>query len=316
MSATQPVSDVLAGPGGTTPVSRPRRGRRIAWMPHVALTPSWIIAIVAYLGTMAATVELSFTRSKLLPVFEFVGWHQYVRLFRSDVWLISVGNLLLFGVLYVVGCLVIGSVLAILLDRRMRGEGLLRTIFLYPYALSFIVTGIVWRWILDPTLGIGRSFAAMGLPGLAINWLGSEQLAIYAVVVSGIWQSAGLVMALMLAGLRGVDGEIWKAARVDGIPVWRTYVSIIIPQTWPMVITSIVLLAMSVVKSYDLIVALTNGGPGVSTDVPAKFIIDYLFVRTNVALAMAASTVMLVVVVVVLMPWIYFQYMRKPGGGR
>ena len=306
----------IQGRGSDTTASRhkPRRRRATPWMAHLALLPSWLIAIVAYIGTMATTVELSFTRSKMLPVHDFVGWRQYERLFNSDVWLISCGNLAVFGILYVVGCLAIGTLLAILLDRRIKGEGLLRTIFLYPYALSFIVTGIVWRWLLDPTEGINGTLRSLGLSVLAFDWLGDQNLAIYTVVIAGVWQSAGLVMVLMLAGLRGVDDEIWKAARVDGIPVWRTYASIILPTTWPMVITSVVLLAMAVVKSYDLIIALTNGGPGVSTDLPAKFIVDYLFQRTNVGLATAAATVMMVVVIVVLMPWIYFQYLRKPQG--
>jgi len=280
------------------------------------LLPSWVIAVIVYVGTMVSTVELSFTRSKLLPIQKFVGLHQYERLFNDQIWLIAVRNLAIFGTLYVIGCLAFGSLLAVLLDRRLRGESLLRTIFLYPYALSFIVTGAVWRWILDPISGLAQTIRHLGWTSFSVDWLGSERLAIYAVVVAGIWQSSGLVMALVLAGLRGVDPDIWKATRIEGIPTWRVYVFIVAPLIWPMITTSIVLLAMSVVRSYDLIVALTNGGPGVSTDMPAKFIIDYLFTRTNVGLAMAAATMMLLAVTIVLMPWIYLRYLRGPAKGR
>lgn len=286
------------------------------WSAQLALTPAWLIVIFAYIGTILWTVQISFTSSKVFPVSNYVGFAQYNRLFASDRWMISVNNLLIFGALFIVGCLVIGFLLAVFLDQRIRAESMFRTIFLYPYALSFIVTGLVWQWTLNPTLGIQQTVRNWGFESFTFDWLTRGDRAIYVVALAGIWQSSGLVMAILLAGLRGVDGELWKAAKVDGIPTWRVYLHVVIPILAPMFVTATVLLATAVVKVYDLVVALTNGGPGISTEVPAKFVIEYLFQRQNLGLATAASTVMMITVLCVLAPWLYWQYFRQPRSAR
>lgn len=286
------------------------------WSAQLALTPAWLIVIFAYIGTILWTVQISFTSSKVFPVSNYVGFAQYNRLFASDRWVISVNNLLIFGALFIVGCLVIGFLLAVFLDQRIRAESMFRTIFLYPYALSFIVTGLVWQWTLNPTLGIQQTVRNWGFESFTFDWLTRGDRAIYVVALAGIWQSSGLVMAILLAGLRGVDGELWKAAKVDGIPTWRVYLHVVIPILAPMFVTATVLLATAVVKVYDLVVALTNGGPGISTEVPAKFVIEYLFQRQNLGLATAASTVMMITVLCVLAPWLYWQYFRQPRSAR
>lgn len=283
--------------------------------PVVALSPTILIVLFAYVGTMGWTIWMSFTGSRLLPVNTLVGTQQYERLFGDARWLVSLQNMALFGVLFIGFCLVLGFLLAVAIDQRVRGEDGLRTIFLYPHAMSFIVTGLVWQWMMNPTLGIQEAVQAMGWESFRFDWVVRRDMAIYAVVIAGVWQSAGLVMALMLAGLRGVDEDLWKAARVDGIPPWRVYTSIVLPLLKPMIITSVVLLSIAVVKVYDLVVALTNGGPGTSTAVPAKYVMDYLFERQNIGLAAAASTVLLVTVLCVLAPWIYAEYFRKERGG-
>lgn len=286
------------------------------WSAQLALTPAWLIVIFAYIGTILWTVQISFTSSKVFPVSNYVGFAQYNRLLASDRWVISVNNLLIFGALFIVGCLVIGFLLAVFLDQRIRAESMFRTIFLYPYALSFIVTGLVWQWTLNPTLGIQQTVRNWGFESFTFDWLTRGDRAIYVVALAGIWQSSGLVMAILLAGLRGVDGELWKAAKVDGIPTWRVYLHVVIPILAPMFVTATVLLATAVVKVYDLVVALTNGGPGISTEVPAKFVIEYLFQRQNLGLATAASTVMMITVLCVLAPWLYWQYFRQPRSAR
>jgi glucose/mannose transport system permease protein len=245
-----------------------------------------------------------------VPVANFVGTTQYARLMTTPRWLQSVENMVVFGVLFIVLCLVLGFLLAVALDQKIRFEGPLRTIYLYPYSLSFVVTGVVWQWMMNPTLGIQKTLNNMGWTSFRFDWVVDPNMAIYAVVIAAVWQSAGLVMAMMLAGLRGVDDDLWKAIRIDGIPTWRAYVSIILPIIRPVTITAVVLLGMGVVKSYDLVVALTNGGPGTATDVPAKFIMDYLFIRSNIGLSAAAATVMLVAITAAIAPWIYAVYIR------
>ena len=187
----------------------------------------------------------------------------------------------------------------------MRLEGVFRTIYLYSYAISFVACGVVWQWMFNPTLGIQRSLQSWGWESARFDWIASQDMAIYCVVIALLWHSAGLVMAILLAGLRGVDEELWKAARIEGVPRWRYYVSIVLPQLGATVSTAVVLLAISVVKVYDAVVAMTNGGPGDATDVPSKFIMDNLFERQNIGLASAASTTMLVTVLIIIAPLMY-----------
>lgn len=294
------------------PARRRQLSRRLPVM--VALLPAAFAVIVVYLGCMLWTVRLSFTSSRMLPILDFVGLEQYARLFGNARFLVSVQNVVIFGALFMLGCLVLGFLLAVFIDQRVRAEGTLRTIYLYPHALSFIVTGLVWQWFLNPTLGLEKLVQDAGWASFTFDWLVNREMVIYTLVIAGVWQSAGLIMAILLAGLRGVDEDLWKAARVDGIPTWRVYVSIVLPILRPMLITSTVLLAIAVVKVYDLVVAMTNGGPGTASEVPAKFVMDHLFERANVGLATACATVMLVTVIAVLAPWFYAQY--GPGARR
>nr|WP_254004831.1 sugar ABC transporter permease [Pleomorphomonas sp. NRK KF1] len=272
-----------------------------------------IVVIFAYLGTMAWSVRLSFSSSKLLPRYDFVGADQYLTLFDTPRWLTSLGNLAVIAFFFLLICFLLGTLLAIFIDQNVRAESLFRTVFLYPYAMSFVVAGLIWQWVLNPDLGIQHTMHGFGFTDFVLDWVVNSEMVLYAVILATVWHGAGLVMALILAGLRGVDTEIWRATRIDGIPAWRVYVSIVLPMLRPMIITSLVLLSISIVKMYDVVVAMTNGGPGTASEVPAKFIMDNLFERANIGLATAASTVMLVTVLLVMAPVIYSQYFRKSG---
>lgn len=268
-------------------------------------------ALVVFIGCSLWSVVYSFTKSKSLPRETFVGFDQYERLFGSSRWAASIENIAIYGVFALVFSLLVGFLLAVALDQKIRFENTFRTIFLYPFALSFIVTGLVWQWILNPDFGIQHVVRNLGFPGFEFNLLASREYAVYALVIAGLWQGTGFVMALMLAGLRGIDQDIWKAARVDGIPAWRTYLSIVIPMMRPVFITTLVIIASGIVKVYDLVVALTGGGPGVASEMPAKYVYDYMFGRANLGQALAASTVMLSTVLIILIPWAYLEFSQK-----
>jgi glucose/mannose transport system permease protein len=285
-----------------------RLGSRIS--AHLALGPALLIALVAYCGAMGWTIWISFTNSRMLPSSVFVGLRQYGNLAGNERWLTSVQNIFIFGVLFIAAALALGFLLAALIDQRVRGESLLRSIFLYPFSMSFIVTGLAWRWLLDPTFGMQKVGRDLGFASFSFDWLVRPERVIYTLVFAAVWHAAGLVMAIMLAGLRGIDPEIWKATRVDGIPSWRVYLFIIIPLMRGSFATALILLAVSVARLYDLSVAMTNGGPGIASEVPAKFVMDHLFDRGNVGLATAAATTMLITVVAVLAPLLYWQYHR------
>jgi glucose/mannose transport system permease protein len=282
----------------------------------IAFIPAALIALVVYVGCMIWTIRLSFTSSRLLPVLDWVGLTQYARLFANERFLVSIKNILTFGVFTIAGSLIFGFLLAVFIDQKIRGEAVFRTIFLYPYSMSFVVTGLAWQWFFNPTLGFQKLGRDLGFENFTFDWLVNQEMVIYTLVIASIWQSSGLVMCIMLAGLRGVDESLWKAARIDGVPAWRYYLSIVVPLLGPMIITSVVLLCISVIKLYDLVVAMTRGGPGFASDVPAKFVMDHLFERGNVGLATACATMMLVTVAAILAPWIYARYMRPAGGRR
>ena len=283
---------------------RPLRKRwsLAAW---IALIPMVVTVVFAYLGTMLWTARVSLSNSRTFPSNDFVGFTQYVRLFHNDRWLVSLQHIAVYGVCFIVACLVIGMLLAIFIDQRVMAEGVLRTVFLYPYAMSFVATGLVWQWILNPELGAQSLLHKMGFTYARFDWIVDQDFVIYTIVIATVWQASGLVMAVMLAGLRGIDDELWKAARIDGIPRWRVYVSIVIPMLGPSISTAFVLLFVAVVKLFDAVVAMTQGGPGTASEVPAKFIMDYLFGRANIGLASAASIVLLATVLAILAPFLY-----------
>ncbi|MCD2176767.1 carbohydrate ABC transporter permease [Rhizobium sp. C1] len=274
----------------------------------IAAIPMAFTALVVFLGGTIWTVVYSFTNSKLLPRLNFVGFDQYTRLWSTPRWLVSVENLAIYGVLSLIFSLVIGFILAVAMDQKIRFENTFRTIFLYPFALSFIVTGLVWQWLLNPDLGVQHIVRSLGYTSFTFDPLYNADIVIYGVLIAGLWQGTGLIMVLMLAGLRGIDEEIWRAARVDGIPTWKTYVFIIIPMMRPVFVTTLVLIGSGIIKVYDLIVAQTGGGPGGASEVPAKYVYDLMFYSQNLGQGFAASTMMLVSVIVIVVPWAYFEF--------
>lgn len=298
-SEARPVS---AGAGG-----RPFRNLSA----KIAMLPVMFKVIFITLGCTVWTIAYSFTNSRLLPRADWVGLQQYSRLWSSHKWQVSIGNLAVYGVLVMAFTLVVGFLLAALLDQKIRGESFFRTIFLYPFALSFIVTGLVWQWILNPDLGIQSIVRALGWESFVFDPLYDAGIVIYGLVAAGVWQGTGLIMCIMLAGLRGIDEDLWKAAKVDGIPKWKTYTHVVIPMMKPVFVTSVVLIGSSIVKMYDLVVAMTGGGPGGASEVPAKYVVDSMFVSQNLGQAFAASTMMLVMISIILIPWAYLHY-----GGR
>jgi glucose/mannose transport system permease protein len=267
-----------------------------------------LTALVVFLGGTVWTILYSFTSSKLLPRLNFVGLAQYYRLWSNDRWNVSVHHLLVYGVLSLIFSLLIGFLLAVAMDQKIRFENTFRTIFLYPFALSFIVTGLVWQWILNPDLGIQHVVRSLGFTNFSFDPLYNPDLVIYGLLIGGLWQGTGLIMCLMLAGLRGIDEEIWRASRIDGIPTWKTYVYIIIPMMRPVFITTLVLIGSGIIKVYDLVVAQTGGGPGSASEVPAKYVYDLMFYSQNLGQGFAASTMMLVTVIIIVIPWAYLEF--------
>ena len=274
----------------------------------IAAIPMILTALFVFVGGTIWTITYSFTKSGLLPKLKWVGFKQYDRLWGTKKWLVAIENLAIYGILMLLLVFIIGFVLAALIDQKVRFENTFRTIILYPYAMSFVVTGLIWQWMLNPEFGVQSIVRDLGWESFSFDPLYNSDIAIYGVLIAGLWQGSGLVMVLMLAGLRGIDQEIWKAEKIDGIPTWKTYLMVVIPMMRPVFITTLVLVTAGIVKVYDLIVAQTSGGPGISTEVPAKYVYDAMFSGQNLGQGFAASTMMLLTVAIVVIPWAILEF--------
>jgi glucose/mannose transport system permease protein len=281
------------------------------WIPKLVLSPSLALILIFVYGFILFSVYLSFTDSRILPSFGWVGFENYSKLFRLSHWDIAVNNLAVFASLYIAFCTVIGLTLAILLDQKIRGEGFLRPIFLYPMALSFIVTGTAWKWFLDPGIGLEHTMHLWGWTSFSFDWIKNRDYAIYTVVIAAVWQSSGFVMAMFLAGLRGIDNEMLKAAQMDGASNFNLYRRIIIPQLRPAFLSAFVILSHLAIKSYDLVVALTGGGPGRATEVPATFMYSYTFTRNQMGIGASSAVIMLMTIVAIMVPYLYAELREK-----
>jgi glucose/mannose transport system permease protein len=280
-------------------------------LPKIVIAPTTLAMIVCMYGFILWTGLLSFTKSRMMPQWEYVGIDQYIRLFENPRWHVALDNLVVFIVLFIAISLAIGLLLAIFLDQRIRNEGVIRTIYLYPMAISFIVTGTAWKWILNPGLGIEKMFRDMGFLEFEFRWLVEQDMAIYTIVIAAVWQSSGFVMAMFLAGLRGVDDNLVKAAKIDGASTFRSYWHVILPIMRPVFFSAIVILTHIAIKSFDLVQALTGGGPGYASDLPANFMYTFAFNRAQMGLGAASAMIMLFGVLAVLIPYLYSELRER-----
>jgi len=281
------------------------RADRAPWLPRLVVAPSLVLGLLFIYGLIAWNGYLSVSKSKLMPNYTFAGLAQYQALLDNERFGVALGNLAVFGPLFIGGSLVLGLLLAILLDQKVRAEGALRTIYLYPMAISFIVTGTAWKWMLNPGLGLEHVVRGWGFPDFTFDWLVNPDKAIYCVAIAGVWQSAGFVMALFLAALRGIDDNIIKAAQVDGASLPRIYLRILIPSLRPVFFSTLLVVSHLAIKSFDLVMALTAGGPGYASDLPATFMYATAFTRGQIGLGAASATVMLATVAAIVVPYLY-----------
>ena len=280
-------------------------------LPKIVLGSSFLAIILFVYGFIAWTAWISFTKSRLMPKYDIVGFIQYDRLFDSPRWDVAIDNLFIFGFLFILISMFLGLLIAIFLDQKIRIEGALRTIYLYPMALSLIVTGTAWKWILNPGLGLEAVVKSWGFTNFTFDWVINPDFAIYTVVIAGVWQASGFVMALFLAGLRSVDQEIIKAAQVDGVPTFKIYSAIIIPSMAPIFLSAFIVLAHLAIKSFDLVIALTGGGPGYATDLPATYMYTMAFSRGDIGQAASSAIIMMLVVFAVVVPYLYSELRNK-----
>ena len=285
--------------------------QRSPWLPKLVVAPSFALSLFFIYGLILWNGYLSVSASRILPNYEFVGFQQYANLLGNERFHVALTNMAIFGGLFIGGAMALGLLLAVLLDQKIRAEGVLRTVYLYPMAISFIVTGTAWKWMLNPGLGLEHLMHQWGWASFSFDWLVNPDKAIYTVVIAGVWQSAGFVMALFLAALRGIDDSIIKAAQVDGASLPRIYWRIIIPSLRPVFFSTLMIVSHLAIKSFDLVMALTGGGPGFATDLPATFMYAMAFTRGQIGLGAASATVMLAMVAAIVVPYLYSELRVK-----
>jgi glucose/mannose transport system permease protein len=300
--------------GSIMSTSKTLSHRLALWLPKLVLGPSLIVVFVGVYLFIAWTGWISLSSSKMVPKYDFVGLEQYARLWATPRWHTAVSNLFIFSLLFLAVTTLLGLLIAILLDQRIRAEGALRTIYLYPMALSFIVTGTAWKWILNPTLGIQKVVNDLGWTSFTFDWITQQQFAIYCVVIAAVWQSTGFAMAIFLAGLRGIDNSVIKAAQIEGASLPRIYASIIVPMLRPAFLSVIVLLSYIAIKSFDLVLALTNGGPGSATEMPSTFMFSATFRRNQMGVGAASAMMMLMTVAAIVIPYLYSELREDRNG--
>ena len=281
--------------------------------PQLILAPSLFCSFVYIFLFSAWTFYISLSNSSLLPSYDFVGFEHYVSLWQNRRWNIAYTNLFFFSILYVLGSMAVGLFLAILIDQRVRGESAWRTIYLYPLAVSFVVTGTVWNWLFNPTSGIEAFVHGLGFEGFTFAWITDRNLAIYTVVITGIWHASGFAMALFLAGLRSVEQDLIKAAQIDGASLTRIYARIVLPAIRPIFLAVLVILLQFAIKTFDLVVALTGGGPGIATTMPAIVVYDFMFQRGQIAEGATAAIMILLALTVVIVPYAIWTVWSRRG---
>jgi len=309
------AADIDNGASGRRPSTGATAGRRRRtgwedWLPQLVLAPAFVVAAFFFYGLATWIVAVSLTPSKGVVEWEWIGVTQYLRLFADAGWWTAVGNMARFLPIAILVPLALGCVLAVLLDQKIRGEGALRLLYLYPLALSWIVAGTVWRWILAPDIGIESMLRKLGFPNAHFDWIVNPEWSIYAIALVAVWHSTGFVMAMFVAGLRGIDDSIIKAARIDGASMPRVYWSVVLPALRPTVFSALLILLPAMIKTYDLVVVLTQGGPGQSSTLPAFYMFDRFFMREQMGQGAAAGSIILMTCIAIAVPYIVLELRR------
>jgi len=278
-------------------------------LPSIILIAIFVYFFIFWTGFISLT-----DWNDIFPSFNIVGLRNYLELFQNFRFQISMKNTLVFTALFLVSSLILGFLLAIFLDQKIRGENIFRNIYLFPMAISFVVTGVVWRWILNPgtinnPVGLNQILDKIGLSFLKSGWYTDPKIGIKAVVIAAVWQMSGYVMAMYLAGIRGIPSELFEAAQVDGANMWQVYRYIVLPLLRPITLGAVIILGHISLKIFDLVVAMTGSGAGFSCDVPALFMYDTTFRGNHFAQGASIAIILLLMVGVLIIP--YLRYSLK-----
>lgn len=291
----EPAPLVIPAQSGRTPISRDRLSAILMVLPSIIAIALFVYGFIAWNGWASLTNWRGLGSMNQIgpirfPAADFYGLNNYDRLFQTDRFLTDLRNNGLFTVFFLGGCVVLGMTLAVLIDRQVRGETFFRNVYLFPMALSFVVTGTIWRWVF-----------------LQLGWVTSPQLALPALIIAAVWQESGFTMAMFLAALRGIPDELREAARVDGATEFQIYRKVILPLINPVILSALIILAHLSLKIFDLVYVMTGGSPtlGYVTDMPSLYLFQLAFADNLFGRAAAVATVMLLFVAVVIVPYLW-----------
>ncbi len=278
------------------------------------IAPSLLAIAVFVYFFIGQTAYVSLVRwNDLLPDYTFVGLRNYDKLFQIERFQADMSNTLKFTVVFIFVCLAVGLLLANLLDQKIKGEAIFRNIFMFPLAISFIVTGVAWRWLLTPSSGVNLIGSAIGIVDMKNppGWFTDPKIGILAVAIAAVWQTSGYVMAMYLAGLRSIPDEIKEAARIDGATEWQLFRQITLPLLQPITLSAVIILGHISLKIFDLTKSMTGPGAGFSTDVPALFMFETTFSGSHFSQGAAIAMVLLVVVSVLIIPYLIYNFRNE-----
>jgi glucose/mannose transport system permease protein len=285
-------------------------GNRDTLLSIILVMPSILAIAIFVYGFIAWSVRVSLSAWKgLLPDYTYVGLRNYVNLFSDPRFMVDVRNTVIFTVVFVGGSLLVGLFLAILLDQNLPGEAIFRSLFLFPMAISFIVTGVIWRWLMNPAMGTRMSgfnllFQNLGLDFLINRWHTTPRVGIAAIALAAIWQMSGFTMALFLGGMRAIPEELREAARVDGASEWGIYSNIILPLLRPVMLSAMIILGHISLKVFDLIIAIA--GKQLPLDVPAIYMWQTTFDGYFFGRGAAIGILLLISVAVLIIPYMAY----------
>jgi len=288
------------------------------WTPILFITPSIVAVGIFVYGFISWTSFISFVKwNNVIPDYTLVGFENYRKLFANMRFQIDLHNTLVFTIIFVTSCLLIGLLLAVLIDQRIKGEGIFRNLFLLPMALSFIVSGVIWRWLFNPgsfqlgNIGLNQLFEKVGLNFLICGWYTDPNIGIIAVAIAAIWQFSGYTMALYLAGLRGIPLELREAAAIDGASQWKTFYYITLPFLRPITFGAIIILGHISLKIFDLVMAMTGSGPAFSSDVPAFFMYDTTFRGNHFSQGASIAIILLLLISLLIIPYLITTFRKE-----
>ncbi len=306
-TASAPGERDLVAPSAATRSPR----RRLGWLRSdmalavLVLSPS-IIAVALFIYSFIGwTFYISAVDwNSVIIDYSFVGLKNWTRLFGDPRFHADLRNLVVYAIGFMSQCLLFGFLLAALLDQNIKGEVIFRTVFIFPFAVSGIVTGVAWRWLMQPTTGVNLLFEQIGLGWFQPLWASHPQHGMWAITIAAAWQFTGYVMALYLAGLRGISAELREAAAIDGAGTWAIYRRILIPLLMPVTFTAIVLTGMNSIRVFDLVAAMSGSGAAFSTDTLAYFMFQSTFGAYRYSLGAAIGAFMIILSAFLVIPYI------------